>query len=814
MKKMLFILFLAIGTVALHAQPLNFKWADQFKVLQAGTDKTSVVDVQGNVYVTGTFNGTVDFDPGPGVFSLTAPIDNGTIVGGDMFITKLSAGGELLWVKQITGKTCVTGGLSIAVDTKGNVYTTGTVYSTNGLPGAEVDFDPGPGKYNMKITSKSYDAFISKLDGCGNFIWVKQISGIGSDRAVGKSITIDAQDNIYLLGDFAGTNIDFDPGPNLFRLSTNVDVQRIVVCKLDAAGNFAWARQMEPILFGNTIFGAKGNSIAVDENGNSYITGIFVGEIDFDPGPQKTILSANTTYGNSYIVKLDTYGNLVWAKQAGKMTSSRVYGSSIAVDHGGNVYTAGNFNGTADFDPGPGEYNMSNSSITHQSIYIFKLDKKGEFIWARQMGDTSLSMDVAITLDPVGNVYAAGNFSGEIDIDPGPRIHPLRASGLRDVFVAKLDPGGDFLWAEKWGGKGNADAYGLSLGIDGGMNIITTGTFLHTIDFDPASPVVDLTSAGNSAIFVHKMSPCEQNTYSTITVTECSSFLLNCKQYTASGRYTQTLLNAAGCDSIITLNLTVVNPMDTVSVTACNAYNWHGRNFTESGYYTDTLKAVSGCDSIITLDLSVGKTTYTELDAKICIGQDFSGYSTSGSFTDTLVAVNGCDSIRTIHLVVFPKPVPELGPDRSLCVGDTIRLFPGQFDQYKWQDGTVSSGYVVQKSGLYSVEVKDSCGSGFDEILVGDGICDIYFPSAFSPNHDGKNDIFRLISAKQLDEFSLAVYNRWGQVVFESRDRNAGWDGRFLGKLADNGIYLWFCRFKEPGSADNTVMKGTVNLVR
>lgn len=803
-----------LTVVFLRAQPPAFKWVDQFRVIQAGTDKSSAVDRFGNVYLTGTFYGTVDFDPGPGIFNLTAPIDDGITVGGDMFIVKLSAGGELLWAKKFGGKDCVTGGLSLAVDKEGNVYSTGTVYNTRGLPGAGVDFDPGPDSAMMILTSKSYDAFISKLDGCGNFVWIKQISGIDGDRAVGKSITIDENNNIYLLGDYAGANIDFDPGPSAARLFTNYDVQRIVVCKYDAAGNFSWAKQMEPNLFGNVIFGAKGNSIAADAAGNSYITGIFVGDIDFDPGPQQAMLSANTTYGNSYIVKLDPYGNLVWAKQAGKKTSSRVYGSSIAVDSDGNVYTAGSFNGSADFDPGPGEYLMNNSDITHQSIYVYKLNGLGEFVWAKQLGDTSLSMDVTIVLDGSGNIYAAGNFSGSIDADPGPDVHPVQATGLRDVFVLKLNPAGGFEWVQNWGGQGNADAYALSLGIDAGRNIITTGTFLNTIDFDPGTAVSDHAAQGASDIFVHKLGACTANTFSTLNVTECNSFTLNCKPYTASGTYTQTLLNAAGCDSVITLHLTVLSPADTISVRACDTYAWHNRTFTGSGFYSDTLKSSGGCDSIVTLALTMGKSIRTELNVSICSGNSFEGYTTSGSYTNTFFNAAGCDSVRLLNLTVLSGPAPDLGADLSICAGDSVRLSPGTFQQYTWQDGSTGASFMAAEPGRYTVTVSDSCGTASDVLLVTNGICDLYFPSAFSPNQDGRNDVFRVVTAKQLQEYSLVVYNRWGQAVYETRDRNAGWDGNLQGRSMEAGVYAWFCRYRKRGSTTMETAKGTVYLTR
>ena len=119
------------------------------------------------------------------------------------------------------------------------------------------------------------------------------------------------------------------------------------------------------------------------------------------------------------------------------------------------------------------------------------------------------------------------------------------------------------------------------------------------------------------------------------------------------------------------------------------------------------------------------------------------GYIVDGTYVDTLIAANGCDSIRTLHLTVSPRLAPDLGIDKNLCSGDSVLLYPGQFTNYSWQDGSTQSHITVKQSGLYSVTVMDNCGSARDEIMVTEANCDIYFPSAFTPNNDGKNDMLK-----------------------------------------------------------------------
>jgi gliding motility-associated-like protein len=112
------------------------------------------------------------------------------------------------------------------------------------------------------------------------------------------------------------------------------------------------------------------------------------------------------------------------------------------------------------------------------------------------------------------------------------------------------------------------------------------------------------------------------------------------------------------------------------------------------------------------------------------------------------------------------------------------------------------------------VEVTNSCGTSRDEILIKDGTCDIIFPTAFTPNNDGKNELFRALGPVNVAEFRLSVYNRWGEKIFETNDYTKGWAGDYKGKLQDAGTYSWYCRFKRIDSIESIVKKGTVTLIK
>ena len=796
---------------------MNFKWAKQTGGSESGYDKKPIaVDAEGNVYTTGSFTGKVDFDPGPGVFYLSSV--NTSPVGGqvqDMFVSKLDAAGNLIWVKQMASE-YYTRSNSLTIDAQGNVYTIGEFTGS-------VDFDPGVGTFYLTSAFYSFDMFVSKLDSCGNFVWAKQIGGITNDHVYGNSITLDAEGNVYTTGNFDGNAVDFDPGAGVYILNANTGIESIFVSKLNANGNFVWAKQTVAHSEFDHVWGAYSESIALDISGNIYATGFFGGTIDFDPGVGEFLL--NNIYGNNFIFKLDSSGNFRWANQMGQSSKSFVWGNTIALDLSGNVYTAGYFLGKVDFDPGPGIFSLSTitNTLDNLGLYISKLNTAGNFVWAKQIGGSG-SMAIrtfqidgsSIAIDATGNIYTTGAFSGTVDFDPGAGVYTLSAAGDADIFVSKLDISGNFVWAKQMACTNSG--YSNSIELDATGNIYTAGAFSGTVDFDPGVGVYNLTSSGGSTnIFINKMTHCtNNNTSSIIKVSTCSSYTWNCQVYTASGVYTQTFMNVAGCDSIVTLNLAIghTNPASTVNVTACNSYIWKGQTFTSSGTYTDTLVAANGCDSIVTLQLAIKPKSFSAINETICQGQNYSGYTAGGTYVDTLIAANGCDSIRTLQLTVLPKPAPDLGADKNLCSGDSVLLYPGQFTNYSWQDGSTQSHITVKQAGLYSVMVTDNCGSASDEIMITESNCDIYFPTAFTPNNDGNNDWFKILGTYNLNDYRLVIYDRWGQKVFETVDFAKGWNGSINGQMLSSGTFVWYCEFIKPGNASKTKMKGTVTLIR
>lgn len=163
------------------------------------------------------------------------------------------------------------------------------------------------------------------------------------------------------------------------------------------------------------------------------------------------------------------------------------------VDGSGNVYTTGCFEDTVDFDPGSGTANRTSNG--NSDIFVHKMDGDGNFMWARRMGedDDNQGFDygLGVAVDASGDVYTTGKYSGSIDIDPGAGTSTLPYGG--GIFVQKLDSDGIFVW-----GKGILGGFidaGVEVFVDASGNVLVTGYFSRTVDFDSGPDTANLTAA-------------------------------------------------------------------------------------------------------------------------------------------------------------------------------------------------------------------------------------------------------------------------------------------------------------------------------
>lgn len=443
------------------------------------------VDASGNVYASGQFYATQDFDPGAGIFNLTSAGDF------DVFITKLDVNGNFVWAKAIGG-TLKDNSYGLALDPTGNIYVTGSFNGTS-------DFDPSTAVFN-RTSAGATDIFILKLDNNGDFVWAKTIGGISFYGDESFSIATDASGNVFTTGYF-NEKVDFDPGAGVFNLDFSsgscTNCAQIFISKLDTNGNFVWAKR------GGGFGNSSGYGISVDPSGNVLTTGYFWSNAFGAPA---------TGTQDIFIVKHDNNGNQLWANAFGDATdiSSHEKGYAITTDATGNVYATGRYEKTTDFDPGAGVSNLT--SVNKMDIFVLKLNASGNFIWAKSMGGVNAGVirdvGLAIDVDGSGNVYTTGGFSDTGDFDPGSGVFNLTAS-IGAIFISKLDVNGDFLWAGSMDGGSGVDV-GYSLVVTSTDNIYTAGSFSggstsNPFDFDPN--FCRFNYVGPGGFFVQKLRP-------------------------------------------------------------------------------------------------------------------------------------------------------------------------------------------------------------------------------------------------------------------------------------------------------------------
>lgn len=415
-------------------------------------------DSNGNTYVVGNFYGTATFGSYT-VSSFTASAPAGQEYSNNIYVAKLDADGNYLWATEAGGY-LFDSGYCIATDTDSNVYITGIF---NG----QADFG------STSLTSSgSSDIFIAKLGTNGNWMWAKQAGGTGAD--IGTSIATDTLDDVYVTGAFTGTATF---GTQSLTSSGGDD---IFVAKISSNGLlWRWVRSA-----GGTNTD-RGYGIAVYGDNSICVTGSFVGTATF--GTSQLI-----SYGGTdvFITRLDRSG--IWNphfQQFGGGGPGTDISYGIDSDSSGNFYVTGTFNGTATF----GAFTLTSNG--NEDIFVIKIGIAGNCLWAKQAGGTSNDNGYGIASGRNGSCYITGPFTGTATFG----TTQLSSMGSSDIYIARLDSNGNWLWAIKAGSSSDDFGYGITSDTDG--YAYATGTFKGTVSFVNTS----LTSGGQSDVFIAKI---------------------------------------------------------------------------------------------------------------------------------------------------------------------------------------------------------------------------------------------------------------------------------------------------------------------
>jgi uncharacterized repeat protein (TIGR02543 family) len=287
--------------------------------------------------------------------------------------------------------------------------------------------------------------------------WVQGFGSTGATARV-QVTAVDTTGNTYVAGYFSGGSTLVLGSVTLTKIGT----QDAFAAKLDSAGTVVWAKN-----FGGSGVSAQGVGIAVDSSGNVHLGGNFYGGSLTTPA---LTWRGGSSYNNDdFVIKLDSDGNLIWAKNfgdSGVAIGGSASGAAIAVDGSGNVYLGGYFYNT----------NLPSLSLTklgNRDALVIKLDSSGNLAWAKNFGGSgALAMAMGVAVDGSGNVFVGGNFQNADLSSP-----PLGKIGSSDAFVFKLDSSGALVWAKNFGSSIGASTYGNGIAVDGSGNVYLGGYF-------------------------------------------------------------------------------------------------------------------------------------------------------------------------------------------------------------------------------------------------------------------------------------------------------------------------------------------------
>ena len=678
------LIFILISTKALFCQGLQMDWSNGFYDESARSEGHIVqVDDLNNVYVLGFSSGNTDYldiNPDPDVIN--------QLESEGIFIAKFTSTGEYVWSVSLgeTSSSSINLHGDIVINENGDVLVAATLKG-------DVDFDPTSGE--MIVSEPDGMLALASYSSNGTLNFVKTIP-LSAQGIIGMhGIDIDSDNNIFL-GGFILNNgainveMDFNSG-NTNGILTNESGNTFFLAKFTSSGNFESLK---------TISGTSSSSsnrltdLAINAQNEVCITGEISGEWDLDPSEVFYPLSAGNR--DVFIAKYSNDLNLIFAKVV--LGPGTEFSREIALDAFDNMYLSGEFTGTVDFDPGEEEVFLNSPS--GREPFILKFSPDGDLIFALELDSDSTSSSTnatrAISTDKLGYFYIAGKFERSCDFDPSENEFILSPLNEQELYLAKYDEQGNFIWAIAYGSS--TLSFNLDLAINSNGVVTTCGIFRNESDFDPG--IENTNTLGNTlnTMFLARYKPCH---YSNTTASTCENepFQASTRILTESGIYQVSYLSASGCDSIVTIDLNVNDlPNNGVFMDGDLAFVCEQSDAEYQWFDCENNEAISGATNQSFLPSGAGIYSVEII---------LNGCSVMSDCMSTEIVTN--NEIQDNYIEVYPNPSNSI-IHVNCKIGNEIKLFNMQ-GQLLHSQPAISENTVIgclPKPGVYLVMIVNS----------------------------------------------------------------------------------------------------------
>jgi gliding motility-associated-like protein len=801
-----------------RGQVVSPVWVNDIGGASPATIVKVVTDKQDNIYVTGSFQGTIDLSPTALVpHQLTS---NGSF---DIFFAEYNSAGGLVWCESIGGNGSDYP-TAICLDDNNNIYITGEYQS------AFMDANPHPTNVFTLSNAGKKDVFLLKLSNTGSFVWAKQIYGSGDQ--ISASVKADHNGNVFIGGSFDSKTTFDAPAPGIqTAVSPNNPVDGYIA-KYTAAGNLVWIDH-----FGGTGPDNQTYSMFIDNNNDILVTG----------------RSNDIGINADFIAKYDNNGGIVWID---RITRTNVGPSAITADQQGNIFITGYFSTQVVFDTSSPKGTLTASSNSAIDGFLASYDTNGKIVWSIGFGQAGTNTEpIDILTDSKSNIYIGGWFDGNPDFNTVTGKSSLVQSySARNAFAAKYSLAGNYIWAMNAGTTAGTSTQNSANGIalTGNNDVILGGQFNLVTDFD-ARICTDNIGAQNATsdgfLARYNVTPTPIITGFTLTEQKTPAVIDTVNR-------TISILVKSGTDvtklsPAVTVNSGVLTPSSGTIHDFSMPFTYHiSANCTTYDYVVtvaveqtvsvaDAGPDQSGCNNaIFTLQANtpqVGTGTWSvitplgytpfdqtninkpnaqiknvPLDTKVMLSWTVSAIGVQKTYADTVVIWN-----YSVPTISSPKDYLISSPGGSVTLSPSIT--GSGLLSYLWQPGKGLSDSTVlnptasptQTTGYkLTVTNADGCStSATFKVIVAYSLS---IPSVFTPNQDGINDTWIIKNIDGYANCEVSIYDRAGETIFYSKGYSSAWDGTYKGQKIPAGAYYYVIKLNDKKSQ---VLSGSVTVL-